>query len=252
MAGSEPEEVVRWPMIGQRWCDVSFLHWRYDPGVIQALLPDGLTVDTREGAGWIGLTPLAVEGSRPAMTPAVPGLSSFPETNLRTYVKGPDGRDGLWFFTLEADSLSTVTAASGLLGVPYRWASMAVRRHPDRITYDSRRRNRRNAIGHHIVVRPGDEPTADTTGLVAWLTGRWRAWTHVRRRFAAVPAQHEPWPVVDAELLELEENLLADAGLTPPANPPILHFAAGVHVRLGFPRLAGDGSLRGIAEPSAR
>jgi len=37
---------VRWPVMVQRWTDVVFLHWRFDPGVVQALLPDGVTVDT--------------------------------------------------------------------------------------------------------------------------------------------------------------------------------------------------------------
>lgn len=29
-----------------RWDQLTFLHWSYDPAVIQALLPPGLTVDT--------------------------------------------------------------------------------------------------------------------------------------------------------------------------------------------------------------
>ena len=41
----------------------------------------------------------------------MPFVSDFTETNLRTYVIGPDGRDGLWFFTLETDSLPTVLGA---------------------------------------------------------------------------------------------------------------------------------------------
>src|SRR5688572_21053648 len=109
MSGSRPEEQIPFPMVRQRWRDVSFLHWRYDPAALQSLLPDDLEVDTFDGHGWVSLTPFLVEGLRPALAPAVPGLSTFPETNLRTYVVGPDGRDGLWFLTLEADSISTTT-----------------------------------------------------------------------------------------------------------------------------------------------
>ncbi|MFD0395098.1 DUF2071 domain-containing protein [Streptomyces nogalater] len=29
----------------------------------------------------------------------MPGLPTFAETNLRTYVRPPSGRDGLWFFS---------------------------------------------------------------------------------------------------------------------------------------------------------
>ena len=67
-------------------------------------------------------------------------MSTFPETNLRTYVRGPDGRDGIWFFSLEADSLPLVLGARTLYGVPYRWADMSVERTGDVIRYRSRRR----------------------------------------------------------------------------------------------------------------
>ena len=39
---------------------------------------------------------------------------------VMTFVRGPDGRDGLWFFSLEADSLGTVVGASTAYGVPYQ------------------------------------------------------------------------------------------------------------------------------------
>ena len=225
------------PMVRQRWRDVSFIHWPYQPGVVRELLPAGLEPDTFEGAAWVGLTPFAVERSRLMMSPPLPGLSSFPETNVRTYVIGPDGRDGLWFFTLEADSLPIVTAARGLLGVPYRWAEMNVDRDDERYTYASRRRLGSVRVRHRIVVRPGDGRPVGEDALAGWLTGRWRAWTRIAGRFSAVPAQHEPWPLVDADVVELEENVIASAGLPAPVGVPVVHFSPGVSVRLGWPQL---------------
>jgi uncharacterized protein len=105
-------------MLRQRWRDVSFLHWPFDPGVVQALLPAGLHVDTFDGTTWVSLTRFSADATRPLAMPPLPGVSWFPETNLRTYVIGPDGRDGLLFFTLEPDSLLTVAVARTLLGVP--------------------------------------------------------------------------------------------------------------------------------------
>src|SRR4029078_5200513 len=119
MAGREPEDRVRFPMIRQGWRDVSFLHWPYEADVVQALLPDGFSVDLFDGVGWVSLTPFRVERSRLALTPPLPGASGFPETNLRTYVAGPDGVDGLWFLTLEADSLPIAAAAPAFVYVPH-------------------------------------------------------------------------------------------------------------------------------------
>jgi len=67
-------------------------------------------------------------------------VSNFVENNVRSYVVGPDVRVGLWFFTLETNSLSTVIAANVALGVPYRWASAAFRRQSPRVSYRTRRR----------------------------------------------------------------------------------------------------------------
>ena len=237
MAGPAPEEIVRRAMLRQRWRDVSFLHWPFDPPVVQALLPAAMRVDTFDGAAWVSLTPFSAEATRPLGVPPAPGLSWFPETNLRTYVIGPDGRDGLWFFTLEADSLATVVPARGLLGVPYRWAAMSVERQhqPQQRTYRSRRRLGTRHVSHRIVVRP-TALTSTGDALSGWLTGRWRAWTRIAGRFATVPAQHEPWPLNSAELVELDENLMAASGLRRPDEPPTVHFSPGVDVRLGWPQ----------------
>ena len=43
---------------------------------------------------------------------------------------------------------------------------------------------------------------------------------------------HDPWPLRDAELLELDDNLLASAGLILPSNaPPVLYHADELEVR---------------------
>src|SRR4051794_14901894 len=160
MAGREPEEPVSRPVVHQRWRHLTFLHWSYPPEAIAPLLPAGLSVDTFDGRAWVGLTPFVVVGFRPALLPALPGLSTFPETNLRTYVVGPSGRDGLWFFSLDADSILTTIAARVGYGAPYRWASMSVVP-SDVITYRSRRRG--NSGHHDIAIRPGpaiEQPTA--------------------------------------------------------------------------------------------
>lgn len=66
--------------------------------------------------------------------------------NVRTYVTGPDGERGIWFFTLEADRLAAVLGARLMYGLPYRWAAMRVLPERDRVTYSSER---------HIPFAPG-------------------------------------------------------------------------------------------------
>ncbi|MBV8901140.1 MAG: DUF2071 domain-containing protein, partial [Verrucomicrobia bacterium] len=86
----------------QRWLDLLFLHWRWDPVEVQRTLPPGLTVDTWEDDAWIGIVPFAMRGVRPRFCPSVPGISHFLELNLRTYVRDRLGRPGIWFYSLDA------------------------------------------------------------------------------------------------------------------------------------------------------
>lgn len=235
MAARHPEERVTRPVVCQRWQSLTFLHWTYEPGQVQRLLPDGLEVDTFAGAAWVGLTPFLLVDLRLACLPTIPRLLTYPETNVRTYVRDRQGVDGLWFFSLDVGSLANVVGARALYRVPYHWSAMRVEDGPV-VRYRSRRRTGAERPGHDIVVRPG-APLEETHGLVDFLTGRWRAFTRLAGRFASVPVEHEPWPLCHAEVEALEEDLVAAAGLPAPEGPPLAHFSPGVNARLGAPRL---------------
>ncbi len=87
---------------------VTFVHWPYSPGVMRPFVPARLDLDTFEGTAWVGLVPFLLEDLRFPELPSVPWLSRFPQTNLRTYVCGPDGKQGIWFFSLETARLLAV------------------------------------------------------------------------------------------------------------------------------------------------
>ncbi len=232
MAGRLPEERVERPVTYQRWESITFLHWRFDPDLLQRRLPAGFQVDTFDGAAWVSITPFVMR-FRLTGLPPVPGMATFPETNVRTYVRGPDGRDGIWFFSLEASSLPLVLGARTLYRVPYRWADMSVEVARSTVRYRSRRRTRPPA-GHDITVSPGGP--CEGTDLDHWLTGRWRGWTRVAGRSCTVPAEHPPWSLCEATLVALDESLLAVNGLARPAEPPLVRYSPGTDARLGAPR----------------
>jgi uncharacterized protein YqjF (DUF2071 family) len=125
MVSVTAEQHVSVPMLRASWLNIAFVHWRVPADRIQALLPPGLTVDEYDGAAWVGLTPFMMANMRPLGVPDLPGalslpgltktshlggVSSTPETNLRTYVRGPDGRDGLWFLTIDVGSAALAAA----------------------------------------------------------------------------------------------------------------------------------------------
>ena len=116
---------TRRPVMRQRWDDLFFLHWEYDPAAIQARLPAGLTVDTFTGKAHLGGVGFRMNAVRPAGLPALPWLSYFNELNVRTYVRDASGEPGVWFFSLDCDRAPAVALARARFGLPYEHATMS-------------------------------------------------------------------------------------------------------------------------------
>ena len=227
-----PPEPVSVPVMRHRWATIAFLHWPYPAAEIQRLLPDGLEVEPWDGQAWVGLVPFEMT-VRP---PIGPGAVRFPETNVRTYVVGPDGRPGVYFFSLDAASPSAVTAARTTWQLPYFLARMAVERTGDAVRYQSERRRPGPAgAGHDLTVRPGD-PIATPDEFDNYLTARFTLWNTVAGAVMRTQADHPPWELQRGEVRELREDLLAAAGLPSPVGDPRVHFSVGVDVRIGAPR----------------
>ncbi|MBW3614815.1 MAG: DUF2071 domain-containing protein [Actinobacteria bacterium] len=249
MAGRDPEETVPVPVAYQGWRRVAFLHWAYDPDAVRPLVPPELDLDLSDGSAWVSLTPFDVVGFHPPGLPALPGVSSFPETNLRTYVRGPDGRDGLWFLSLEVASAPTVAGARLAYGVPYNLARMQVEEVDDgsAIRYRSTRVGDEE-VGHDLVVRPLEPLTAEQrTPFDDWLTGRWRAYGRRAGMLLEVSVAHQPWPLAGGRVEVLHETITAAVGLPPPNGEAVVHTSPGVDARLGPPRpvAAADGDDAG-------
>jgi uncharacterized protein YqjF (DUF2071 family) len=74
-------------VLRQSWSNLLFVHWDVRPEILRRLLPTELELDLFEGAAFVGLVPFTMAGVRLDGLPAVPGLSRFHETNVRTYVR---------------------------------------------------------------------------------------------------------------------------------------------------------------------
>lgn len=235
MAGRQPEHRVRAPLVRQGWRTLTFIHWSYPPDVVRRLLPDDLEVDVRDGRAWVSLTPFVLTDQRPGVGPSLGGWS-FPETNLRTYAIGPDGRDGLAFLDLEAASALTARGLRTMLDLPYHRARMHVSREPV-LRYRSSRETPSGTVGHDIEVEVGRSISGGADdSLDHWLAGRWRAFGRLLGRRVVTPVQHEPWPLHEALLLRHDQDLLAAAGLPSPDEAPLVRFSPGVSVAIGAPR----------------
>jgi uncharacterized protein YqjF (DUF2071 family) len=213
-------------VIAQTWSDLLFAHWRVPPESLR--LPSGLELDTFEGEAYLGVVPFAISGHRPRATPALPRLSRFPELNVRTYVKG----NGVWFFSLDAASMTAVRLARRTYFLPYYKAEMAIAS-GERIEY----RSRRPGAEFRATYAPtGPVRRAEPGTLDHWLTERYCLYArHPRGRLLRADIAHVPWPLQPASA-SIEVNTMAPAGVELPDEAPLLHFARRIDVHIWPPR----------------
>jgi uncharacterized protein YqjF (DUF2071 family) len=222
-----------------RWNDLAFVHWAYDPAEVQALLPTGLRVDTfDDGAGpraWVSLVPFRMRRAGPSWLPALPWISTFAETNVRTYVVDSAGNRAVWFLSLDAARLTVVAFARWTIGFPYVWSQMSIEHSGDRWTYTTSRRRwpRSPAAATRLVVERGD--LVEATPLDMFLTARWGTVAAWRGRLRHHPVDHPPWVLREATIVELDDSAVTATGLRAPGDEPIVRIAEPLDARFGRP-----------------
>lgn len=202
-------------ILRQRWSEVTFLHWRVDPGIVQPFMPEGCSPDVLDGSSWVGLIGFQMSKSSFFGGPPIPWLGDFPEVNVRLYSTDAQGRRGVVFRSLEAAHLIPVLMARATFGLRYQWASMKIRQDGGEVGYSTRRHGRREAAST-FRVRPRPD-AASATDLVEdpvaeFLTARWGFHERHLGRTIYCRNSHEPWPLQQAELIHLDDGLLAAAG----------------------------------------
>ena len=110
--------------MAQRWSDLLFIHRPAKLDAIRAIVPPALTIDVYEGTAWVSVTPFYLSHLRARGVPPLPGVSAFPELNVRTYVTY-GGKPGVYFFSLDAGNALAVFGARTLYRLPYFRASMS-------------------------------------------------------------------------------------------------------------------------------
>jgi uncharacterized protein YqjF (DUF2071 family) len=214
--------------MSQTWRCLTFLHWPYEPALVQSLLPPGLLLDTFDSAAWIGLVPFEIHNLR--------GIPHFPETNVRTYVIGPDGGRAVWFFSLDAARLAAVLGARVAYHLPYFWAKMHVVSQNGMIHYRSRRKRPHSvSVMSDIVVKPAERFAAQELGeRDHFLTARYRLYTLIHGRLGWAQIEHKPWPLAHATVVTLNQNLIEASGLPAPEGQPLVHYSAEIDVKIGY------------------
>jgi uncharacterized protein len=226
----------------QTWHDLLFAHWPLDPGVLAPKIPPDFLLDRFEGKAWLGIVPFTMSNVSPRGVPALPGLSAFPELNVRTYVRVGE-KPGVYFFSLDAGSVTAAAAARALFNLPYHSASMHAVRDAVGVRYTSRRSGTGRAELSATYRPVGSVFEAAPGSLEYFLTERYCLY-HVDRRGRPyrLDIHHPPWPLQFAEA-DIAHNSMAQAsGIVLPDAKPLLHFSRRQDMVAWMPSsLPGDG-----------
>ena len=237
-----------WIMV-QKWHDLLFAHWTVPIDNLRPLVPRELDLDLRDGKAYVAVAPFWMRGIRGRAMPLLPGLHTFPELNVRTYVKY-QGIPGVYFFSLDAASRIAVKGARAFYGLPYFFAEMSIRKistrnDSERFQYTSTRitstgMTNSNPAELGVQYWPVSEPRVrQATSLEAFLSERYCLYTVRQGKVCRAYIHHLPWRLQDAQA-EFEVNTIARAaGLDLPSEPPLLHFSRLLEVLIWWPQRVG-------------
>lgn len=210
----------------QRWLDLLFAHWRVPAEALREVVHPAVPIDEFDGSAWVGVTPFKVERLRVRLTPPVPGISSFLETNVRTYAT-VNGEPGIWFFSLDAENRSAVAAARRFYRLPYFLAEMGARADGGRVSYSTERSSDDGpAAALEVDYWPtGPEAVSEPGTLEHFLTERYCLYTvDDDGRVMRGDIDHEPWRLRPAAA-ELRRNTMGDQIGLRLEGEPVLHLA---------------------------
>ncbi|MGI2327958.1 YqjF family protein [Planococcus sp. YIM B11945] len=214
----------------QQWEDVLFLHWPVPQKLLVPHIPAELELDAYDGCAWISLVLFKAKNTRPRFMPPVPGVRTYLELNVRTYVKCK-GKAGVFFFSLDADSLLAVKAATTGDFLPYRYARMCLAKKEETWKFSSQ------------VIHPGTVPESlrlsfqiasppiEKNRLDRWLVERYCLWTKPKNQVFRVDIAHEPWTLQYVKG-SIHHNSMASFILVKlPQEQAIVHYSKSQKVR---------------------
>ena len=216
--------------ISQEWRELTFMHWKVDPERLKPHLPDGLEIDLFNGEAYVGVIPFVMKNVRPRGLPSVPGISTFAEFNVRTYVT-KDGQAGVFFLTLDAKSLVTCSYAPRAYGLPYRYAKAKVKYEGESLQW----RSRRSSDGAELIgstSNKGPLQSSDSNTLEHYFFERYCLYTEHHGCIRRAYVYHQPWSFTEAEVI-LESNSLLESynmGLDA-LSPDLIHYSQGLLVK---------------------
>ncbi|MDA8372178.1 MAG: DUF2071 domain-containing protein [Nocardiopsaceae bacterium] len=198
------------PFLTQKWRDVAFLHWPAAPEHVAPLLPEGTWPDVLGGVTYVGVVAFQATATRVA---GFLPVGAFNEVNVRLYSVDRQGRQGVVFLSMDADSLHNVLAARLLVRLPYMWSDVSLGRDADgRRGYAVQRRCPMAGAGVRFRIRVGGRIRVPCPAQ-RFVTARWGLHAHHTGGTRWIRILHQQWELYSADLTSYEGELVDAAGV---------------------------------------
>ena len=209
-------------VMSQVWRNLLFAHWRVPQDVLQRIIPKPLEVDVFDGSAWVGVVPFRMCEIRGRL---MPFHIDFLELNVRTYVKFGE-RQGVYFFSLDADHAPSVWGARTFYGLPYYRAKMVFENKDGVIKYTSKRLGAGNSAEFSAEYEAiGKVETAEPGTLQHFLTERYCLMISQGGAVHRTDIHHAPWQLAPARATISTNTMPSSLGLAFDTPPDSLLYA---------------------------
>jgi uncharacterized protein YqjF (DUF2071 family) len=209
-------------IISQKWHDVLFIHHKVPSEYLQAFCP--FPLDLYNGQAIVSIVPFKMSGIRFPYLPTIPGLSELWELNLRTYVE-INGIKGVYFFTLDTDSLLGEFIARKFFHLPYNHSQILAKVTDSSYEFSHQRGKYRLDLSAKI----GGKKSSSTFDL--WATERYSLFTLDKNTIYEGKVHHKPWELQHIELTSLDDKFSSLLGEMSLGTPESVSYAQRLDVR---------------------
>ncbi len=226
--------IKKW-VVSQEWHDVLFIHYEVPSDFLQELTP--FPLDLYQGKAIVSVVPFQMKGIRFPCLPSVPGLSSLWELNLRTYVKVGNKR-GVYFFTLDTDSLLGEFVAQKFFHLPYHYSQINAKV----TTHTYEFAHRRDGLLLNIKAEIGHRKTSSEFDL--WATERYSLFTQDHEFSYEGRVHHSPWELREVLNLKLNDRFTQMLGIDELGTPKSVSYSK--ELKVWFNKFEKIGRVRDV------
>ncbi|WIV68545.1 YqjF family protein [Natrialbaceae archaeon AArc-T1-2] len=226
---AQPASSPRTPhLFSMTWRDGLFAHWPVDPESLRPHVPEPLELDIRDGNAWVSVLPFVLTRAGIRASPAVSRLS-FPELNVRTYVRYA-GDPGLFFFSIDVSNAFIARFLQRATRLPVYHAKGNVAGTGEGVAFSSSRLGDDHAVFSAAYRPDGEVYYAEPGSLERWLTARRRFYAPANGGVLTGEIGHAPWPLRPVSVTIDENTMFAANGLPEPTGEPVCQFCGSLEM----------------------